>query len=463
MNYFPLFLNLKKAPVLVVGGGKIAFRKVELLLQAGADVLVLSPELDPSLQTLLSQNKIRYLNKVFEDTDIQIQSTKLVITATDEPAVNHQVSQRATQCNIWVNAVDSIEDSTAVVPAIVDRSPIQIAISSSATSPTLARLIRLKIESLFSAQLGLLAQFAQKNRSLVKDHCAQNERRTFWESVLTGQIAQLVLGGQEEKAQEQLESALQNKQKKSIGMVFIVGAGPGHPDLLTLRALQLMQSADIVLYDHLVSDEVLSLVRRDAQRISVAKIKTQTVYSQEQINQMMVQLAQEGKKVVRLKGGDPAIFGRLTEELKALTQAHIPFEIVPGISAANGAAAYAGVPLTDSNMSQSILFISAHEKNSHLNLDFSYLSKQNQTLVIYMGLSSATELAQGLITHHMPVQTPCAVISRATCTNQQVLVSTLAQLEQDLVKTQMVSPVLIIVGNVAALAQEFQWFNVNTI
>jgi uroporphyrin-III C-methyltransferase / precorrin-2 dehydrogenase / sirohydrochlorin ferrochelatase len=454
VDYLPLFADLKNRPVLVVGGGDIAARKIELLRRAGAHVRVTARKLGHELQALHEIAAIEWIAQTFDAE--QLEGVFLVIAATDNNALNSQVFDAANARHKLVNVVDDQPKCSFIFPSIVDRSPLVVAISSSGTAPVLARLLREKIEALLPASLGQMAIVAGQWREKVKQRYQQmSERRRFWERAFNGLFASQMAAGNVNEARRTLDRELEN-DSDNAGEITLVGAGPGDAGLLTLRGLQVMQLADVVLYDHLVSDEVLELVRRDADRICVGKRAGAHSVSQEETNQLLVKLALEGKRVVRLKGGDPFIFGRGGEELQAAKAAGIPFQVVPGITAAAGATAYAGIPLTHRDHAQSVLFITGHCRADSNGIDWPSLARARQTLAIYMGTVKAAEIAAGLIEHGRDPATPVAVIGRGTRQDQQVLTGTLAQLEA--LAATAPTPALLVIGEVVNLHGQLAWF-----
>ncbi len=454
MDYLPLFADLKSRPVLVVGGGEIAARKIELLRRAGAHVRVAARELGHELQALRDINAIEWIAQHFDAA--QLDDVFLVIAATDDNALNAQVFDAANARHKLVNVVDDQPKCSFIFPSIVDRSPLVVAISSSGTAPVLARLLREKIEALLPANLGQMAEVAGQWRDKVKQrYHKMSDRRRFWERAFNGLFASQMAAGNVNEARRTLDRELENTSDNQ-GEITLVGAGPGDSGLLTLRGLQVMQLADVVLYDHLVSDEVLELVRRDADRICVGKRAGAHSVPQEETNQLLVTLAQQGKRVVRLKGGDPFIFGRGGEELQAAQAAGIPFQVVPGITAAAGATAYAGIPLTHRDYAQSVLFITGHCRADGDGIDWPSLARARQTLAIYMGTVKAAEIAAGLIEHGRAPSTPVAVIGRGTRQGQQVLTGTLAQLEA--LAAAAPTPALLVIGEVVNLHGQLAWF-----
>lgn len=454
MDYLPLFADLRQRPVLVVGGGDIAARKILLLQRAGALVMVAARELLPELDEQARAGHIQWVGKTFSPA--MLDGVFLVIAATSDAQLNAQVSAMADSRHMLANVVDDQPQCSFIFPSIVDRSPIVMAISSGGKAPVLARMLREKLESLLPAFLGPMANLAGGFRERVKQHfISMNDRRRFWERAFNGRFAGLVAQGQLEDAQEALEQELIATDERR-GEVALVGAGPGDAGLLTLRALQLMQQADVVLYDLLVSDEVLDLVRRDAERICVGKRAGDFCMPQEEINQRLIEHAQRGQRVVRLKGGDPFIFGRGGEELQAVAAAGIPFQVVPGVTAAAGATAYAGIPLTHRAHAQSVTFITGHGRRGGDGLDWTALAAGRQTLAIYMGKMTAAEISRQLILHGRAPDTPAAVISHGTLASQQVFIGTLEHL--DTLARQASTPALLVIGEVVTLHDEIAWF-----
>ncbi|MGM3174726.1 siroheme synthase CysG [Dickeya lacustris] len=454
MNYLPIFADLRQRTVLVVGGGEVASRKIALLQRAGASVRVAAHTLS---EALAAQHQAQALEWVaHEFTPELLDDVFLVIAATDDAALNARVFTEANRRQRLVNVVDDQPLCSFIFPSLIDRSPLVVAVSSGGQAPVLARLLREKLEALLPARLGTMAEIAGRWRGRIKQRLASvTERRRFWERAFGGRFASLVAAGQLTQAEQELAAQLAQPDIAQ-GEVALVGAGPGDAGLLTLRGLQVIQQADVVLYDHLVSDEVLELVRRDAERICVGKRASAHLLPQDEINALLVKLAQEGKKVVRLKGGDPFMFGRGGEELQQLAQAGISFQVVPGITAAAGATAYAGIPLTHRDYAQSVTFITGHCRAQGDELDWSTLARGRQTLAIYMGSVKAAHISQQLIAHGRAPETPVAVIGRGTRQDQSVLTGALAELEQ--LAQQAPSPALLVIGEVVNLHQHLAWF-----
>lgn len=458
MDYFPVFLDLKNRLCLLVGGGEVATRKGRMLAKAGARLRIVAPEISVELRELAEKNKGELHEREYQSSDLQ--DCVLAIAATDIESLNEKISADAQALNLPVNVVDTPALCTYITPAIVDRSPLMIAISSGGEAPVLARLVRAKLETLIPASYGKLAQVASQWRDRIKARFSDGDsRRKFWEKILQGPAAELMMNGQESAANEFIANELAADQVElTQGEVYLVGGGPGDPELLTLRALRLMQQADVVLYDRLVSDGVMELVRRDAERVYVGKRRSEHVMEQENINQLLVDLAKQGKRVLRLKGGDPFIFGRGGEEIELLAQNHIPFQVVPGITAASGCAAYAGIPLTHRDYAQSVRFVTGHLKSDDTNLSWPELANPTQTLVFYMGLVGLKEICESLITHGRAATTPVALIEKGTTQEQRVLISDLSAIAGVVAANDVHAPTLFIVGDVVKLHQTLKWF-----
>jgi len=459
MKHLPLFFDIRQRPCLVVGGGEVAARKVEALLRAGARVRVVSPQLCPQLSAHYAAGEIEHAALLFDAA--QLDQCVLAVAATNDEHINKQVSVLARQRNIPVNVVDRPELCSFIFPSIIDRSPVTVAVSTAGAAPVLARLLRARLETLIPASYGRLAELAARFRPAVKQRLPKAiERRRFWEDILQGPIAEMVYAGRDEAAARALQAALDKADTAALhrGEVYLVGAGPGDPDLLSFRALRLMQQCDVVLYDRLVQPAILDLVRREAERVYVGKRRSFHALRQEEINALLVQLAKEGKRVLRLKGGDPFIFGRGGEEIATLAEKGIPFQIVPGISAANGCAAYAGIPLTHRDYAQSVLFITGHLKDGSMDLNWGALIQPSQTVVVYMGLTGLEILCRELIAHGMAAAMPVALVEQGTTANQRVLIATLQTLPGVVAKQEVHAPTLLIIGEVVKLHATLEWF-----
>jgi uroporphyrin-III C-methyltransferase/precorrin-2 dehydrogenase/sirohydrochlorin ferrochelatase len=458
MDYFPLFIKLKHQNCLVIGAGKVAARKIELLSRAGALITVIAKNISPTVANLQNRHKLTIKQKTFEISDIK--EFRLIVSATSDSATNQLVANTATKLNIPVNVVDNPALCSFIFPAIIDRSPVIAAVSSGGTSPVLARLLRSKIESIIPPKFGQLAHLAGKFRPLVKEQISEpSQRRIFWEEVLQGSIAELVFSGNQQQAEKQLTELIYHAETTdTMGEVYLVGAGPGDPDLLTFRALRLMQQADVVVYDRLVSAEIVDLTRRDSEKIYVGKQRKNHSLPQDSINELLATLAKQGKRVVRLKGGDPFIFGRGGEEIETLMEQGINFQVVPGITAASGCATYAGIPLTHRDHAQSCTFVTGHLKDGSINLNWQQLATPNQTIVFYMGLSGLKTICQSLINHGCSENYPIAIIQQGTTANQRILKGTLKSLPQTVEEERIKAPTLIIVGTVVTLHDKLNWF-----
>ncbi len=467
MQALPIFMNITNRLCVVIGGGEVATRKVTMLLKANAAITLYSPELCHELQDLAGAGKITYVKARFEQS--QLANACMVVAATNDEPVNIAVSVAAKAQNIPVNVVDAPHLCTFTMASIIDRSPIVIAISSEGNAPVLARYVRTKIETMLPTSYGRIAHIAGEFRDKVKAKFATTqERRIFWEGILQGPIVERILSGQETAAREALDAVLSGSAEvKNNGEVYLVGGGPGDPDLLTFRALRLMQQCDVCVYDKLVSPEVMELVRRDAELIYVGKSRDQHTLPQEEINALLAKLALQGKRVLRLKGGDPFIFGRGGEEIETLMEHGVPFQVVPGITAANGVSSYAGIPLTHRDYAQACLFITGHlkakpnSKELTLDLDWVAMSRPRQTVVIYMGLVGLAEICQQLIAHGVSPDMPAAVVQQGTTQRQRVVTATLKDLAEKVGSAEMKPPCLTIIGEVVQLREKLNWFNVN--
>ncbi|AXM95369.1 siroheme synthase CysG [Pseudomonas plecoglossicida] len=457
MDYLPLFHKLQGGRVLVVGGGEIALRKARLLADAGAALRVVAPDVDGQLAALAREGGGEVLVRGYQAADLV--GCRLVIAATDDPGLNAQVSADAQALSLPVNVVDAPALCTVIFPAIVDRSPLVVAVSSGGDAPVLARLIRAKLEawipSAYGELAGLAARFRDKVKALYPD---VNQRRGFWETVFQGPVAERQLAGQGAEAEKLLQAMVDGAPVQQGGEVYLVGAGPGDPDLLTFRALRLMQQADVVLYDRLVAPAIIEMCRRDAERIYVGKRRADHAVPQDQINRLLVDLAQQGKRVLRLKGGDPFIFGRGGEEIEELAEHGIPFQVVPGITAASGCSAYGGIPLTHRDYAQSVRFVTGHLKDGTSNLPWDDLVAPAQTLVFYMGLVGLPTICAELIRHGRAASTPAALVQQGTTRNQRVFTGTLADLPALVAQHEVHAPTLVIVGEVVQLREKLAWF-----
>jgi uroporphyrin-III C-methyltransferase / precorrin-2 dehydrogenase / sirohydrochlorin ferrochelatase len=457
MKLYPLFADLSHRAVLVVGGGAVAERKIAGLLGAQAQVTVNAPTLTPRLQRWAAEGRIAHRRDAFQES--WLDRVWLVVAATSDVELNRVIATFAGLRRIFVNVVDDAALSSFHVPAVVDRAPLTIAISSGGEAPMLARLLRERLETLLDHSLGALATLAARLRRRIRlRHPDLAARRRFYESLFTGPVATLLRQGRPEEARQAAEQALATVSAASTGSVVLVGAGPGDPGLLTLRALRALNEADVILHDRLVSAEVLDLARRDAERIEVGKQAGHHHTTQDGIHALLLQHAQAGRRVVRLKGGDPFVFGRGGEELEFLRDHGIPYEVVPGITAAVACAAYAGVPLTHRDHAQSVRFVTAHCQSSRDTLDWAALAQERQTLAVYMGVAELGELRARLIERGRAPSTPFALIENGSRPEQRVITGTLANLAERAAFHAVRSPALLILGEVAALATSLAWF-----
>ncbi|MEQ1107314.1 siroheme synthase CysG [Acinetobacter seifertii] len=456
MDIFPISLKLQQQRCLIVGGGHIALRKATLLAKAGAIIDIVAPEIEEQLLQLVTTTNGQHFVEVFSEKFLST-PYRLVIAATNDPQVNKTVFEQCEVRNLLVNSVDDIPHCRFMVPAIIDRSPLVISVASNGTSPVLSRQIRTQLETSIPHGMGKLAEFSGKWRNQVKEKISNpDERRIFWENLYASPLKEQVFNDNLDDANSMLEQALQ-EWKAPKGEVYLVGAGPGDPELLTLKALRLMQQADVVIYDRLVSQPILELCRRDATKIYVGKARSNHSVPQDGINALLVEYAQQGKRVCRLKGGDPFIFGRGGEEIQELFQAGVPFQVVPGITAASGCSAYAGIPLTHRDYAQSVRFLTGHLKEGSPELPWNELVYENQTLVLYMGLVGLERICEQLIAHGQRPDMPVALISKGTTPEQKVVVGSLADIASKVTEHQIHAPTLTIIGEVVRLREQLQW------
>ena len=458
MDYLPVFMDVRGQRCLLVGAGEVASRKAALLARTGAYLVVVAPLVRDEVRELVAKHQGEIHLRAFQHTDLD--DVSLVVAATDNDAVNRQVSELARARRLPVNVVDQTELCSFIVPAIVDRSPVVIAISTGGSSPVLTRQIKENIEIMLPATYGRLASLLGSLRDRVKRDVTDFAKRTrFWEKLLSGPMPQMVLSGRDQDAMQLFEQTLTDVNQNIVqGEVYLVGAGPGDPDLLTLKALRLMYAADVVLYDRLVSPEIMKRVRPDADRIFVGKEAKNHPVPQEEINDLLVRLTREGKKVLRLKGGDPFIFGRGGEEIDRLAAAGLPFQVVPGVTAASGCAAYAGIPLTHRDYSQSVRFVTGHMKNDQPDLDWPVLAKEDQTLVIYMGLITLAVICEQLQAYGMSGAMPVGIVEQGTMPQQRVVTGTLQDIAGKVEAASIKAPAIIIIGKVVKLHRELAWF-----
>ncbi len=457
MDFLPLFFDLKRKQCLIVGGGAIATRKARLLHKALATIFVVSPTIEDELLELVGKSGGAHI--VSEYDAVHIEHKVLVISATDDQSLNQRVANDCHEKSLPVNVVDNPALCSVIMPAIIDRSPLIVGVTSGGESPVLARRLRTQLESSIPSAYGELGKVAAEFRHQVKQTFqSEDERRRFWEAVLNGDIAENVLSGNMEQARSDMQKKIDEKDCDTHGEVYLVGAGPGDPDLLTFKALRLMQKAEIVLYDRLVSPAIVDMVRRDADRIYVGKKRDKHAIPQQEINEMLLAYAQQGKRVLRLKGGDPFIFGRGGEEIDLLAENGIPFQVVPGITAASGCASYAGIPLTHRDHSQSVRFITGHLKTGQVDYPWEEFVNDQQTLVFYMGLKGLPVICEQLISHGKCAATPAALIEKGTLPQQKVHVSTLGELPDIVLNTEIHAPTLLVIGNVVSLHKKLNWY-----
>jgi uroporphyrin-III C-methyltransferase / precorrin-2 dehydrogenase / sirohydrochlorin ferrochelatase len=459
MKFLPIFLDIKQRPCIVVGGGEVAARKASQLISAHGKVSIVAPSLNAELLALLDKGEIEHIPQEFFEACLD--ACVLVIAATDDAHVNEQVSKFAQARNLPVNVVDNPALCSFIMPSVVNRDPVQIAISTGGASPVLARLLRARLETMVPSAYGRLALLMQDFRDRVKQRfTSMQQRRRFWEQVLQGPVAEMLFAGQDKAALEALEKQLEDVDSEIDrgGEVYLVGGGPGDPDLLTFRALRLMQQAEVILYDRLVAPVIVDMCRKDAERIYVGKEQDRHAVPQAEINQLLVKHAKAGKRVLRLKGGDPFIFGRGGEEIESLMEEGISFQIVPGITAAAGCASYAGVPLTHRDYAHSCIFVTGHMKDGKLDLNWQSLVQPRQTLAVYMGVTGIETLCRGLIEHGLSGETPAAVIQQGTRPEQRTYVGKLNNLAQIIASHDVTPPSMLIIGEVVKLQEKLNWF-----
>ena len=460
MSYLPLFIETTGKKCLIVGGGKVASRKLIPILKAKMKVTLISPEVIEEIELNFQKNKnLKIIKRKFEPEDIEDQF--LIIAATNEKTTNQKIAKLSKDNNILVNMAEDSLSGNTLIPSVVDRDPIKIAVSSGAASPILTRLVKTKLETVIPYSFSKLADIMMEYRDVVKKNFLKiSDRRKFWEVFLDGPVSEMVLSGHIDKAKKALDESLkENKFLEKTGEVYLVGAGPGDPELLSFKALRLMQKADIVIYDRLVSRPIMNLIRQDAEKIYVGKQRADHAMPQENINQLLARLALEGKKVLRLKGGDPFIFGRGGEEIESLIKDDIPFQIVPGITAASGCASYAGIPLTHRDYSQACIFVTGHLRDGTVNLNWEMLAHEKQTLIFYMGMHGSKIICEELIKHGLSDVTPAALIVKGTTEDQEVIIGNLKNMPEIIMDRKIVPPTLLIIGDVVKLHNKLKWFN----
>ena len=464
MKYFPFFLQLDKLPCLIIGGGDVAERKIDLLIKANADITIVSIEFTNYILEVAKKNNIKCITQKYSDNILKENKYKFVIAATNNVSLNEKIARDCDKQNIIINVVDQPEICDFIFPSILERGDITVAVSTGGASPVLARVLRTKLETLVPSNYGKLAEIVSKNRINVRNKMKKfSSNKIFWEKMLNGKFLELVLAGKSEEAELFLDSQIESFDEDiaNQGEVYLVGAGPGDPDLLTFKALRLMQQADIALYDRLVHPSIVDLIRRDATKIYVGKERDNHVVRQEEINQLLVQYAKEGKKVLRLKGGDPFIFGRGGEEIETLADEKVAFQVVPGITSASGCSAYSGIPLTHRDYAQSCIFVTGHLKEGKLDLDWKKLIQPNQTIVFYMGLVSIDIICSELVINGLDKNTPCALVQQGTTNTQKEFISTLKDMPKLVQTKKPKAPTIFIIGGVVSLRDKLKWYTAN--
>ena len=460
MEFLPLFLDLKAKPVLLVGSDTGSHNKLSLLIRSFAKVTVVANQISGEFKALVEENQIDFQQREFQDSDLE--GKHLVVVASENLELCDRIFKLSSAKSMLVNVIDKPDYCNFIFPSIIDRDPLIIAVSSSGQCPRLSRLVRAKLETLFPQSYSRLAKLMGEVRSTTKTTIDQYpSRKMFWDKIFASPIIEMFLGGKEEDAKNALIREMNEPKEnlKDYGQVCLVGAGPGDPDLLTLRALRLIQNADVLVYDRLVNPAILDFARREVEKIYVGKKSSFHVVPQEGINQILVDEASKGKLVVRLKGGDPFIFGRGGEEIETILSSNIDFQVVPGITAAAGCGAYAGIPLTHRDHAQSVRFITGHLKGEELSLDFESMTAPNQTLVFYMGVSTAPIIAKELMKRGVNGNMPAAFVEKGTMPDQRVITATLETLEETMIKEDVQAPALLIIGSVVSLRAKLKWFN----
>jgi len=459
MDFLPIFLDIKGHTVLVEGDDTVAARRIERALTCGAHVKVFDPDPKPEVQAFLDHERVTFHARLPEHEDAK--GCTILYGASEDPERDARLRAWGTEEGILCNIADAPDLCDFITPSIVDRSPIVVALSTGGAAPVIARTMRARIEANLPATYGKMAEFTSAFREeIAQTISGGRERRHFWENMLDGPAGDFFLAGDAKRAEAQIRSdlaAIREGRSNDKGEVYLVGAGPGDPDLLTFRALRLMQRSDVVLYDRLVNEDILALVRRDAERINVGKLPQNHTMAQEDISDLMARLALEGNRVLRLKGGDPFIFGRGGEEIEKLMEHGIDFQVVPGITAAAGCGAYAGIPLTHRDHAQACLFVTAHGRNGVLDLDWDVLCRKGQTVSVYMGLSNLTTLAEGFAKHGIDMETPVAVVENGTRDNQIVVTGTLGNIDAKVKDAELKGPAIITIGSVVTLRDTLTW------
>lgn len=457
MASFPIFLDLGTAKPLVVGGGHLALAKVRLLLKRAARVDVAAASTGIELRNLVDDGRVIVIGATVNELDIQ--GRPLVISASGDDAEDARISAIARSLGVPVNVPDRPHLCTFSLGAIVDRGSVTIAIGTEGAAPVLATQLRARLERDLHPRLGRLADIARDYRPAVAEHLAPGmARREFWEDIFSGPAASAILDGDESRGRARIDQRLSNEDlsEPRSGRVSLVGAGPGDPELLTLKAVRALKSADVILHDGLMGDGVLDHARREAAIISVAKAKGRHSHTQAEINALIVAYARQGKTVVRLKGGDPTVFGRGGEELEILRASGLPVEVIPGITAATAVAASLQIPLTHRGISRSVTFISGHAAGDGApdfdQLDFAALAGTGATLAVYMGLATSAAFGQKLLQSGWSPATPVIAVARVSQPGERRIATTLDILAAATSGVGLSGPALLLVGEVASLS-----------
>jgi len=457
VDFFPAFLNVRNRKCLVVGAGPVGMRKARRLSESGAHVLLVSPDAPDECAWAAEIDRRTFAVE-------HLDGAWLVVAATADSSLNAAIGKACDARRIFCNVVSDSAACSYIMPSVVDRSPLVIAVSSGGTSPILSRVLKTKLESLVPTAYARLASLIGRHRQAIKEKIPDDsERAHFWHNLLNGPVGELAFTQDHDELDAALDNALSAQSDTSdyqsrYGHVALVGAGPGDPDLLTFRALRLIQSADVIVYDRLVSPDILNLARNNAEMIYAGKARSDHTLEQNSINDLLVSLAMKGQSVVRLKGGDPFIFGRGGEEIETLANYGIGFQVVPGITAASGCAAFSGIPLTHRDHAQSCVFVTGHLKDGQINLNWEDLRDPSQTIVVYMGLVGLELICKKLIEIGRVPTTPAALIEQGTTPSQRIIKADLASLSERVNSADVNAPTLLIIGSVVDLHEKLNWY-----
>lgn len=458
--FFPLFLKSQNFKFLIIGGGNIALAKLETIFEFSSNITLIAKEFSKETHEFISHHNIKfvvtqYSSKLLENYDI-------VVVATNDKKLNQQIANDATLQKKLVNVVDDPSNSHFIFGANVKRDNVVISASTSGISPVLARLIKQKIQKILPTNISNLNEFLTKNKDIVKNKFTNLQaRRIFWQEVIEGAIGQQIILGNFKQGQQLFEEKLNNQNNKKKGAVYFIGAGPGDPELITLKAINLLSKADVILYDRLVAKEILEYARKDALKINVGKTRDIHLHSQSAINEMIKNYALQGNIVVRLKGGDTAIFAHLTEEIDAIIADKIPYQIVPGITAGSATASYLGIALTSRQNNKAVRFLTIYKEDLVSEEFFKDLAKTNDSLVLYMSSHNIKTIIINLLKFNKNPQTPIVVVEQATTQYQKNYLASLGDFLEKFPETNFISPSIIIIGEVVGMHHKYQWFEGN--